>query len=206
MPLQKCINVVMNEHGLAICAGSNCLSVLGSLCVTGNDNKLLLSNVREVLCRPLGSYIQGKSMHNVNTCRMMYGEMLERGSFKAPRTPLDIPHHLFEPRNAAMSDGSNIVQIAPSLECPTSETSNGIPRIRIRDFASLDLFGCDQRFLGRIVLNDHRDACLEPKASSVHAGNSGGRHPQQDNSNLTGMCFVFHLPPMYFVKNKLFCL
>lgn len=53
-----------------------------------------------------------------------------------------------------------------SANVPTfDETMNERPRIRVCDFASLDLFGRDQNFIGRIVLNDHRDACVNATAS-----------------------------------------
>lgn len=156
--LRKCTNVKVNEAGLAVCIGENCRSVLGSVFVQDND-QVVLRAVREVLFRPLGSYIQGKFMHNVNTCRMMYAEMLESGSFNSPRTFLDIPHHTIEPRNAGSTDEpENILQVASRKEnaMPKDEDVDPKPRIRVKDFGSMDLYGPDKKFLARIVLNDYQ--------------------------------------------------
>lgn len=160
--LQKCTNVKVSDTGLALCIGRNCRSVLGSVYAQDED-QIVLRFVREVLFRPLGSYIQGKFMHNVNTCRMMYAEIVERGSFNSPKTFLDIPHHTIEPRNSAFVDEpENVLQVASRRENSVNEVVDPKPRIRIKDFASLDLFGPDKLFLGRIVLNDHRGPCVEP--------------------------------------------
>lgn len=153
----------MNEAGLAPCVGKNCRSVLGSVFAQDED-QVVFRAVREVLYRPLGSYIQGKHMHNVNTCRMMYAEMVERGSFNTPKMFLDLPHHTIEPRNSASIDEpENLLQVASRRDnfVPSNEPIDPTPRIRVKDFASLDLYGPDKLFMGRIVLNDHRSPCLD---------------------------------------------
>lgn len=176
-----------------MCTGKNCRSVLGSV-YSQNDDQVVLRAVREVLFRPLGSYIQGKFMHNINTCRMMYAEMLERGSYNSPKTFLDIPHHTIEPRNATTTtETENILQVASGKEDarPSDEVVDPKPRIRVKDFASLDLFDSNKMFLARIVLNDHRDVCLEPSTSST-ASNSCGTctASQMDVCDTNGMLYV----------------
>lgn len=166
--LRKCTNVRVNEQGLAVCVGRNCRTVLGSVYAQDED-QVVLRAVREVLFRPLGSYIQGKFMHNVNTHRMMYAEMIERGAFNSPKMYFDLPHHTIEPRtSASVEEPENLLHVAPRKEnsVPSAEIVDPKPRIRVKDFASLDLFGSEQNFLGRIVLNDHRGPCLDSNASS----------------------------------------
>lgn len=111
VPLAKCLNVSVNDEGLVICIGKNCQSILGSKCTTIGTGQVLLSGVREVLYRPLGSFIQGTAISNINTCRLMYSEILEHGSFDAPRTFLDIPQHTIEPKKGISNEG-NIVQVS----------------------------------------------------------------------------------------------
>lgn len=199
--LQKCTNIRVNDQGLAVCVGRNCCTVLGSV-YAHDEDQVVLRAVREVLFRPLGSYIQGKFMHNVNTHRMMYAEMIERGAFNTPKMFFDLPHHTIEPRTSAnVDEPENLLQVNPQRErsAPSNETVDPKPRIRVKDFASLDLYGPNKNFLGRIVLNGHHSARLDSTDINLAGRETLDNTLTGDHATL-GISHrnLSHVPPLVF--------
>lgn len=153
----KCLNIkVDDETRFVHCLRKSCPAAMGFLS-DDQPGEVILHNVREVLFRPYGSYIRGRDIHNLSTFRMMYNEMVEIGDNVAPQIALDIPRHTIEPFNTFSVHGNNIHQVALNEESVDAE---GISRqqIRVRDFSSIDLFGKNNNFLGRLVLNEGLDS------------------------------------------------
>lgn len=119
-----------------------CKSIIGTL--DRDKNVLDLLHVREVLFRPLGSHVRGNSLHNINTYRMMYMEMVERGTF-APRVQLNIPQHTILPINNILACEDNIYQEPVGFSSrnePSTSSHNPCEKsVRVRDCGSYKLFG-----------------------------------------------------------------
>lgn len=167
--LANCLNVCI-DNGLAICLNPTCKIVLGS-CNTP-DGDLHLTEVREVLFRPLGSYIRGNVLHNINSYRMMYMEMLEMNSMPGPRFRLNIPQHVFGPLESVAAFEDNIYQTSARVDevrespCQPAADAAVTAPARVRDFASYQLFGKNQNVLGRLVLG-HPESRKTPTAMTV---------------------------------------
>lgn len=157
--LGNCLNVCV-EQELAVCVNPSCKCVLGSF--NSERNFLSLIHVREVLFRPLGSYVPGDSLHNINTYRMMYMEMLEREPPFSPRVRLNIPQHMIDPIDNVSAYEDNIYQVRPNGEGtssrPFAERDVMKASVRVRDLGSYKLFGKNQNFLGRMVIVK-KEAC-----------------------------------------------
>lgn len=163
VPLVHCFNIYP-KGGLAFCSNPTCKIVLGSY--DSVKDALHLTQVREVFFWPLGSYVRGQHLHNVNTFRMMYMEMLEKTSTFGPRHNLDISQHIVEPIESVSICEENIYQAgSPPLDGKGSGVSSTLSvshknaGVRVRDFGSYQLFGKNKDPLGRLVVNKN-DVCV----------------------------------------------
>lgn len=199
----NCLNVFI-EQELGICSNPTCKSVLGSF--DSEKNLLALLQVREVLFRPLGSYVRGSTLHNVNTFRMMYMEMLERDPPFAPRIRLNIPQHTIEPVDNVAACEDNIYQVA-STSGQLSAGETGVAKtVRVRDIGSYRLFGKNQNFLGRMIVIKKEDKGIQSRPPAfenvVEQANRTIRSGSQilavnANDFTAAGKFLFHMLPMF---------